>query len=405
MPLDPQLNTSGGGLYPASDQSQPYVPIGNNKIEPVPALKPVREVAAQTKQGEGLSSYDDLSQISGVMNGATLPTGETWGLTGAGQSSTVVTRGQMIAVANTYAYFIPGASFSRIDGAFSFRRRGSGTNDPNATDLTLIVDNAYQTLGTILHLRLSPQAWILDKFVNGVQTLAVASGNFVAVEGGVYGIGMERLTATTVRIYLPDGSTRDVTDADFALMTWRYPCWQIAATANSWEGRWSGMSIGQQTQGGINSMSGAANAAAVAWLIGAGMSRRRRAVLTLSGAAGWFRIANTDVLYTFQMAGRVQFGAFDGVRSQLAELDVKAFFNSVSPILTERFSHRYNGGPITQVRLSTDSAGFGIFLDVNKANAADATIELDYFGLFVPNLNPVTGAAVGPTGAATVTLT
>lgn len=364
-----------------------------------------RAASIAVARGRGLTSFDDFGAGDETLNNSKLPTGETWALTGTGAATTARTANQMVAVGNTYAYFDPGDTFARIDGAFTYRRRGSGNNDPTSTDLTLIVDSQYQVLGTLLHLRISPTSWILEKKIAPAGSFTVvAFGYHTLVEGAAYAIGMERASSTVVRIHLPDGTAVDVTDADFASITWRYPCWQIAFTTNSWEGRWAAVSLGGQTQSGMAALDRSAPAAAVAWLNGSGLTRRRRTTLSLSGAAGWYRIATSDTLYTFQMVGKVYLTSYDGTRSGQAELDVKSLHNTVSPGLTEIFSHRYNGSPITQVRLSSAS-GVGVYLDVNKANATAATLECEFLGLFVPNLNPVVGVSAGATGTTTVTLT
>jgi len=365
-------------------------------------------ISADAVTGSGLAVFDDFGRGDSVLYGSYTTSGHAWSVSGAGALTASIVDGRLTSADTLYAYLDPGASFSRIDCAFSFDL-GAGTNDLTTACLVLLADNASQSLDTMVHWIISPTTWTLQKRLSGGSLDEVESGVHALTVGARYSFGMERRSSTTVRLYLPNGTEQDVTDADFANMTWRYPGWEINNTTNSLEARIEAVSVGKQYRGGTLALAGVASVRDTAWLKGERLALRQRTEFTTAATAGWYRIATHSGWVTFEMAGTVRLSSRDGPgRSQYNEFQVRAFYNSTGMTATtmaagtgnlvEIFSHRNAGGsPFTIARLSTDSSGFAVYLDLYQGNASAAEGFIEFDGVFTPVPSLTVGATAGAT--------
>lgn len=358
--------------------------------------------------GSGLVAYDDFGRADSLLYGSFTPSGHAWDVSGAGAATAEIEDGRLVTSDTIYAYLDTGSAVTRADCSFSLEL-GAGTNDLSTAMLVLLIDNGLQSLNTMVHWIISPTTWTLQKRVSGGSLVDVESGTHVLLTGARYSCGIERRSSTTVRLHLPNGNTQDVTDGDFANMTWRYPAWEMNPTANSLVPRLEAVSVGPQYRGGMVALTGAAPIRETAWLKGERLTLRQRVEFTTAATAGWYRIATNSGWTTFEIAGTVRLSARDAPgRSQYNEFQVRAFYNSSGLTATtmaagtgnlvEIFSHRNAAGsPFTIARLSTNAAGFAAYLDLYQANAEAAEGFIEFEGIFTPAQTLTVGATAGAT--------
>jgi len=118
---------------------------------------------------------------------------------------------------------------------------------------------------------------------------------------------------------------------------------------------------------------------------------------TLSGGAGWYRIATQGVLGNYAIAGTLQIRADGGGFSEVWEVNVGGPMSG--PLALCQMFEASAGICISQVRLSTNAGTSQIGLDVYVPGAAAVTFTFGFSGIFTPVTIPVVGAAVLPSSA------
>ena len=182
--------------------------------------------------------YDKFNNGDGLLNTKTASSGQTWKLTGAGYNTAKIINGMFVSHENVYAYLPFGGTVSWLGGSFSFIP-GLGTNDPNIQGMTLIADQIFGGLSTMLHLNFGPKSWFLMKRISGGAFIPMLSGQYnLRTDGTVYTISMA-ISEDTVFVIAPDGVVSSVTDPDVGAIKARYGCWQITGYANMFTGRWN----------------------------------------------------------------------------------------------------------------------------------------------------------------------
>lgn len=182
--------------------------------------------------------YDKFNNGDGLLNAKTAASGQTWQLTGAGYNSARIINGMFVSHENVYAYLPFGGTVSWLGGSFSFIP-GLGANDPTVQGMTLIADQTFGGLSTMLHLNFGPKSWSLMKRISGGAFIPMLSGQYnLRTDGTVYTISMA-ISEDTVFVIAPDGKVSYVTDPDVSAITARYGCWQITGYANMFIGRWN----------------------------------------------------------------------------------------------------------------------------------------------------------------------
>lgn len=189
---------------------------------------------------------DDASQGGDrLIYGAQTSSGHYWNVTGSGALTAAYSGGRIVSTGGTlYAYVEPLSAFTRMDVRFSMVL-GSGDNDDSTSMLVLIIDNGAPPdhLKTMLHFLLSPTSWTLQKRIAEGSLDYVDGGSHTLTVGASYRMGIERLSSTSVRLHLPNGTTKDVTDADFANVRWWYPAIEINNSTDSWVGRFESLTV------------------------------------------------------------------------------------------------------------------------------------------------------------------
>jgi len=352
--------------------------------------------------------FDDFQRANGLLNGSTTRSGSTWALTGNGASTATITDGKYVTAGvesayNTYAYLDYGSAIPRIEGTFSFVK-GAGANQRNSTSLTLIADKAGVVggLSDMLHFRLSPDFWSIEKRNGGEEPFPVlATGRVHLQEGVVYSAAIE-ISGSTIRVYPPQGDPVDITDSDIGDMApLRYGNWQIRNLTDSWVGRWHSAQMGESN---FDKRSDSVPPADVGFLRGSGINARQKTSLTLSGGSGWYRVATeSGVFGSANIIGDIWFTASNVNGTDAVILRASA---SNSTLLTfHQLLYMTRGTPaITQTRISRLAAG-NVALDVFLNVATETTIDLNFFGYATPAVNtPTVGAVALATDVITLTL-
>lgn len=414
-------DTSIGGITPS--------PYGMSVIENVnaeqvrasisaapAALSGAAQRAPLVEAGAGLAMktgevivYDDFQRADGVLNGSTSTSGHVWDVSGPGQLTAEISDGKYIAggtgdLDNTYAYLDYGSAIPRISGTFSFVR-GAGANERNSTSLTLIADKAGTVggLSDMLHFRLSPDFWSIEKRVGGEEPFPVlATGYHYLTEGVVYSAAIE-IDGSTIRIFPPQGAPVTVTDSEIGdIAPLRYGNWQIRNLTDSWQGRWHSVQMGPSN---FDKRSDLVPTPDVGFLRGSGINARQRFACTLSGGVGWYRIATqSGLLGSANITGQIWLNASYASGADAVVLGISS---SNSGILT--FNQRLyaaRGNPaLYEVRLSRLSTGT-VALDVYLNVAGTTEITGDCFGFFTPTTiaSPTVGAVALATESVIVRL-
>lgn len=342
--------------------------------------------------------FDDFDRADATLNGLVTPTGQTWYLSGAGYLTAGVTNRQYTATGNTYADLDYGSAIPRIAGTFMYSS-GTGTDIRSTAIVTLIADAQNLGLTNMLHLFVSPTSWTLQKRLSGGAFVDILTGTHDLLSNVPYNIAYE-ISGNTVTVYPPQGAPASITDTDIGTINARYGCWQVRPDANGLIGKWMRVSMGPEQQGRLAAANQAAAAPDIGWLRGEGGTRVQRVTSTLNGT-GWYRIATSANYLTVLNMGHVKLTSVDPYRNQLWEFDASTIYNG-TPILRQTYGFAYAGGPITQVRLSTDSGSFTTALDVYVANAQTNTLTAEFVGFFTPVSIPVVGATVLPTASTTL---
>lgn len=343
--------------------------------------------------------FDDFKRADGALNGSVAASGQVWAVYGAGTAS--VTSGMMTAVGNIYPTLDYGQKITSIGGAFSFVP-GAGLNTATTSVLTLIADSDG-SFNTMLHLIISPTSWALQKRLSGGAFDFIGTGGLnLRTDGTTYQVSLS-ISGNTVTVIPPSGKIVTITDADIGTINPRYGTWQILPNSDAFTGRWNGVYMGEPIDFATRGAGDRAPMSDITALQGYGLTQRQYLRdITLSGGAGWYRIANVNTFSTFVMSGKVLITAADSTLGGLIEVDLNTAFDSTSPLLSQVF---YNGsGVISQIRLSTDAAGFAIGLDVYVPGALPVTLNADFFGIFTPVSVPVVGATALATGSTVLVL-
>ena len=398
-----QVVVNGKGLVTAATNvtitpaASSLTGLGTGVATSLAASQGIRAPAFGSSDTLGTFMYDDFATSDTPINGRTTPTGQAWSVTGTGYLSAGITNRQFSSGTNVYAYLDYGAAISRISGTFSFSA-GSGTDDRSINTLMLVADQSSGGLSTMLHLIVSPTTWSLSKYVADVQT-GITSGTHDLVSGVPYNVAYE-ISGTNLTIYPPQGIPVSVSDASIPTIAARHGAWQINPNANGLIGKWWAVSMGPNQQGRTASESRAAPSSEIGWLRGNDGTRVQRITATLSGGAGWYRIATAATYLTFDVLGHIKVSALDQYRANVWEFDASAIYNG-TPILRQTYGY----GPsavISQARLSTLSGSYQIGLDVYVANADPVTLSVDLVGFFTPVSKPTVGAVALATASTTL---
>jgi hypothetical protein len=347
--------------------------------------------------------YDDFDRADGTIRGMVTPTGQTWGTTGTGYLTAAIVNRRLSSADNVYASLAYGAPVNRISGTFSVSH-GIGADIRTTTALALHATRDGGLLN-MLHLQITGVSWTLDKYVDGSITAAILVGTYDLINDVPYNIAME-ISGNTVTVYPPQGVPVSITDADVSTIAAACGTWQIIPTTDALLGRWWRVSMGPDQQGRAAAAIGAAPAAEVGWLHGAALTRRQRVATTLTGGAGWYRIAITDVGFMGgAICGFLSISASDQYTNNSARVVVEGGYGGAGT-LVEQLNHNYTANTIDKVRLSYDGPAYAVALDVHVPNAygGSVLVTFDFEGYFTVVSQPVVGATVLATGNVVLSL-
>ena len=334
-----------------------------------------------------------------------IPTGQEWLVSGADPTSTVIEDGLLTSPDLSYSALDYGETITQIECTFSFVP-GTGTNDATLSTLVMIADKAMLGLSDMLHLLFSPTDWVLQKRVAAGAFTEIARGSHTLImDGTPYHISM-KIDGDTATIIAADGSTTLVTDTDISGMAVRYACWEISPQTNGYIGRFNSIGIGRSIGRALIANGAGAPMAELTQLKGRGITKKQTVNATLSGGAGWYRIATEAVLGTYAIAGRVKICAtIPGIADQGFEFTCKCIlFSGTSEVLQVQNIMFVAG--IQYVRLSADTdAPYPMGLDIYYPYEWPCTIRVDFEGYFQPVFEPVVGATDYADQTATLTLT
>jgi len=348
--------------------------------------------------------YDTFDRADSLLNGSKTSSNQTWVVSGAGAASAAIVNNCFTATANTYAYLPYAEPIKNINCTFSLSPALSGSTNLSGTTLTLITDVMLAGLSNMLHLIVSPSAWVLQKRLGGGAFVNILDGEHnLLLDGAVYQVAM-RIDGNTVIVTAPNGQTYSVTDTDVGLLNMQFGCWQLTSAAGNAVTKIHSVSMGNPLGSKYVGSGVGAPMAEATFARGTGLTKRQKAVTTLSGGAGWYRVATQTAFTVFLMSGEIS------VKVQNAATFTQVFQLSMGAVtagptaLTQLFCQNIVGAPFTQARLSTDSGSNLIGLDLYLDQPAAANIEIEYFGYFTPVLVPVVGATALPTSSTVLTL-
>lgn len=351
--------------------------------------------------------YDDFDRSNRTLSGDTTPTGQVWVTTGPGAATVAITSGKLESSSNYYAYLDYGKAIQRIGGAFSLQSNSSTTR--TTTSVTLIADAASAGLANMLHLIVGPDTWTLQKRISNGAFTEIASGKHnLRTDGTVYQVAMEiNSTAGTVTVIAPNGTLTSVTDSDITTISPRYGCIQYLPAGTAAVGTWHAfyMTPTGVTASALRAIGGGAAATDMDIVFGEGGKLSLIESVVLTGA-GWYRILTEDARITFAIDGELWIDAQDAFRVTRCHVDLSVYNADTTPVATQvGTGRRYQGGAITQVRVSTlNTTPFSKGVDINIPNGNAVTLKVWFRGTGVLVQSPTVGATALASGSTTLTL-
>lgn len=115
-----------------------------------------------------------------------------------------------------------------IGAEISFVAGGGGGN----SSCVLILSKEDQTITNAIHVIFGQTGITFQKRVASVATTIATQAYTVAFDGTKYSVALRKTGANTVRCFLPDGTTFDVTDASIGAYWGRFVQWETAETAS-----------------------------------------------------------------------------------------------------------------------------------------------------------------------------
>jgi hypothetical protein len=160
-------------------------------------------------------------------------TGPSWELYAADAASELrITGGKLTNVTNTgqtagYLTAKPNSqNRSRVGGKWTFTAGTGGTTGAAA----FVIWQTDLLPGTIpnsgCHLSVGADSWSFGYIENANPVVVLDSGSFTAPASGVYQSDI-RVSGNTATIYLPDGSSKQVTNAKIGSLAGPYACWEV----------------------------------------------------------------------------------------------------------------------------------------------------------------------------------
>jgi hypothetical protein len=160
-------------------------------------------------------------------------TGPSWELYAADAASELrITGGKLTNVTNTgqtagYLTAKPNSqNRSRVGGKWTFTAGTGGTTGAAA----FVIWQTDLLPGTIpnsgCHLSVGADSWSFGYIESANPVVVLDSGSFTAPASGVYQSDI-RVSGNTATIYLPDGSSKQVTNAKIGSLAGPYACWEV----------------------------------------------------------------------------------------------------------------------------------------------------------------------------------